>query len=64
MEASSAARDWRAARYFVEKGPSAQLQFLKEEPRCWLFALHAQATLGPYDDNLASTSASSGMVTI
>lgn len=42
--------DWLAARFFITKGPSATLQFLKEEPRTWLRAYEAQATEGPCTD--------------
>eukprot|EP00271_Cylindrocystis_brebissonii_P012179 TRINITY_DN30342_c0_g1_i1.p1 TRINITY_DN30342_c0_g1~~TRINITY_DN30342_c0_g1_i1.p1 ORF type:complete len:231 (+),score=53.28 TRINITY_DN30342_c0_g1_i1:272-964(+) len=38
--------DWRAAMLFLTKGPSATLEFLKEEPRVWLHAYRVQALDG------------------
>eukprot|EP01018_Ginkgo_biloba_P019699 Gb_34433 [translate_table: standard] len=39
--------EWRAAMLFLAKGPSATLQYLKEEPRALLYAYKAQALDGP-----------------
>ncbi|KAI5069800.1 hypothetical protein GOP47_0016101 [Adiantum capillus-veneris] len=39
---------WRAAKLFMAKGPSATLQFLKDEPKALLYALDAQAMEGPF----------------
>lgn len=38
--------DWRAAKFFLAKGPSATLQYLKDEPKALMFALEAQALDG------------------
>ena len=38
--------EWRAASYFLAKGPSATLQFLAEGARAHLFALKTQALDG------------------
>ncbi|MCO5583656.1 hypothetical protein L7F22_037569 [Adiantum nelumboides] len=40
--------EWKAAKLFMAKGPSATLQFLKEEPKALLYALDAQAMEGPF----------------
>lgn len=38
--------EWRAAKLFIAKGPSATLQYLKDEPKALLYALEAQALDG------------------
>lgn len=38
--------EWRAASYFLAKGPSATLQYLQKDVRSNLFALKAQALDG------------------
>eukprot|EP00250_Pteridium_aquilinum_P006405 c16340_g1_i1 orf=91-516(+) len=43
----NAEEEWKAAKLFMAKGPSATLQYLKEEPKALLQALDAQAMEGP-----------------
>eukprot|EP00897_Mesotaenium_endlicherianum_P007902 jgi/Mesen1/713/ME000109S_10928 len=43
-------KEWKEARYFIANGPSATLEFLKEEPKIWLHAYHAQALDGPCNE--------------
>ena len=38
--------EWRAASYFLAKGPSASLQYLQQDVRSQLFALKAQVLDG------------------
>ncbi|MCO5590701.1 hypothetical protein L7F22_044676 [Adiantum nelumboides] len=40
--------EWKAAKLFMAKGPSATLQFLKEERKALLYALDAQAMESPF----------------
>ena len=46
MSARDVEGEWRAASYFLAKGPSAKLQYLQTEVRSQLFALKAQALDG------------------
>lgn len=47
MEGNGGEEEWKAAKLFMAKGPSATLQFLKDEPKALLYALDAQAIEGP-----------------
>lgn len=46
-DVADAEKTWRAACYFLAKGPSATLQFLGDDDRARLYAFQAQALDGP-----------------
>lgn len=46
MNARDVEGEWRAASYFLAKGPSATVQYLAEDVRAQLFALKAQVLDG------------------
>ncbi|KAL2651213.1 hypothetical protein R1flu_019341 [Riccia fluitans] len=43
-------KEWRAAQFFMAKGPSATLEFLVDDAKAQLFAYRAQALDGPCPD--------------
>lgn len=53
--------EWKAAKLFMAKGPSATLQYLKDDPKAMLYALDAQAMDGPLS-HLATAAASSTLM--